>query len=120
MIKITLLLFSLLISGCSFKTPVNEWQYKSSSAFNMYTKDFLTGDETLAKNDLSRAIMHAKKSADLSQLARIYLGECALNISVGVQESCDKYRSISHLVNDDSLDAYYHLIQLSIKKEQIQ
>ncbi len=117
--KIFLILFSIIITGCSLKTPANEWQYKSSNAFSSYTRNFLMGNELLAKNDLSRAIKHAKKSADLTQLAKIYLGKCALNISVGIKDDCEKYRDISSLVNDNSLDAYYNLINLSIKKEQV-
>ncbi len=109
----------MIISGCSLKTPTNEWQYKSSTAFSIYTQDFLTGDETLAKNDLTRAVKHAKKSADLTQLAKIYLGECALNIAVGINDDCKNYANISDLVNDDLLNAYYDFIHLSIKKEQI-
>jgi len=117
--KIFLILFSIIITGCSLKTPANEWQYKSSNAFSSYTRNFLMGNELLAKNDLSRAIKHAKKSADLTQLAKIYLGKCALNISVGIKDDCENYRDISSLVKDNSLDAYYNLINLSIKKEQV-
>jgi len=119
MIKIVLILFSILITGCSLKAPANEWQYKSSNAFSSYTKNFLMGNEVLAKNDLSRAIKHSKKSADLTQLAKIYLGECALNISVGIKDDCKKYIDISSLLNDESLNAYYDFISLSIKKEQV-
>jgi len=120
MIKISLLLFSLLLTGCSFKTPANEWQYKSSNAFNTYTKDFLKNNQTLANNDLTRAVKHAKTSADLTQLAKIYVGECALNISVGIEDNCEKYTNISDLVDDQSVEAYYNLLRLSIQKEQIQ
>jgi len=119
MIKISFLLLLIILSGCSLKTPPNEWQYKSSGAFSRYTQDFLTGNETLAKNDLARAIKHAKKSADLTQLAKIYLGECALNISVGIDDACKNYANISDLVDDDMLHAYYDFIRLSLKKEQI-
>ena len=119
MIKISFFLFLIIFSGCSLKTPPNEWQYKSSTAFSMYTQDFLTDDETLAKNDLARAVKHAKKSADFTQLAKIYLGECALNISVGINDDCKNYTNISDLVNNDLLHAYYDFIHLSIKKEQV-
>jgi len=109
----------MIFSGCSLKTPPNEWQYKSAAAFSRYTQDFLAGNETLAKNDLARAIKHAKKSADLTQLAKIYLGKCALNISVGIDDDCKNYANISDLVNDDMLNAYFDFIHLSLKKEQI-
>lgn len=120
MIKIALLSIGLLLlSGCSFKSPPNQWQYKSTSAFDSYIKNFLSSNDALAKNDLNRAVEHAKQSADLTMLSRIYLGECALNISVGLKESCEKYNNIRDLVDDKTLDAYYHLITLNINSLQL-
>lgn len=116
MIKITILSLSLLLfSACSFKSPPNQWQYKSTTAFDSYTKNFLSANGSLAKNDLSRAIKHAKQSADLKMLARIYLGECALNISVGIDDGCQDYLNIADVVNDNSLEAYYSFITLKPK-----
>ena len=115
-----ILFFSLiLLSGCSLKTPPNQWQYKSANAFSSYTKNFLSDNQILANNDLSRAIEHAKKSADFTQLATIYLGECALNISVGIEDNCEKYKHIQELINKQELNAYYSFITLSIKNENI-
>ncbi|MFT7005397.1 MAG: hypothetical protein ACJAWW_002772, partial [Sulfurimonas sp.] len=113
MIKIIILSCSLVFfSACSFKSPANQWQYQSSSAFDSYTKNFLSCNNSLAKNDLSRAIKHSKQSADLTMLCKIYLGKCALNISVGLNDSCKEYKNISELVNNKSLDAYYDFITL--------
>ena len=115
-----ILFFSLiLLSGCSLKTPPNQWQYKSANAFSSYTKNFLSANQVLAENDLNRAIEHAKKSADFTQLATIYLGECALNISVGIDDNCEKYKDIQEFVNDKELDAYYALITKSITNQKI-
>ncbi len=116
---VVILFFLIFLSGCSFKTPKNEWQYKSANAFNSYTKNFLSSNDMLARNDLSRAVKHAKKSANLTQLAKIYLGECALNIATGVENGCEKYANISNLLNNKELDSYYALMTDSIKKEQI-
>jgi hypothetical protein len=113
MIKIIILSITLLLlSACSFKSPPNQWQYKSTTAFDSYTKNFLSANDALAENDLSRAIKHAKQSADLKMLARVYLGKCALNISVAIDDNCKDYLDIADLVNDKSLDAYYSFITL--------
>lgn len=101
---------ALLFSACSFKTPVNAWQHKSADAFHSYVKEFMSGEDNLAKDDLRRAIKHAKKSADLTSLARVYLGKCALNISVGIEDKCEEYKSISSLVDDEELSNYYAVI----------
>ncbi len=119
MIKI-LLLSLMLFSACSFKTPANQWQYKSTTAFNSYTQNFLSMEDTLARDDLKRAIKHAKKSANLTQLAKVYLGECALNISVGADNSCIKYENISNLLESPELNAYYRLLTKNITTEQTQ
>jgi len=113
---IFLSLFILVFLGCSFKSPPNEWQYKSVNAFDAYIKDFLSAKDRLATNDLNRAIKHAKQSADLKTLAKIYLGECALNISIGIDDKCNKYQSIANLVDDKKLDAYFNFIRLNLDK----
>lgn len=115
MIRITLFFLTLLLfSACSFKSPPNDWQYKSVSAFESYTKNFLSANDTIAKNDLKRAIEHAKQGADIKTLSHIYLAKCALNISVGVNDECKEYQNISALVSDAALEAYFNFIQ---KKE---
>ncbi len=120
MIKsIFLISLVLFIQGCSFKTPPNQWEHKSATAFSSYTKNFLEGNNTLSRNDLKRAIKHAKKSADLTNLAKIYLGVCALNISVGMSDSCEKYTNIKELVNNKNLDAYYQFLQSTLEQEDI-
>lgn len=110
----------ILLGACSFKTPENKWQYDSTNAFNMYKQDFLGGERELAINDMQRAVTHAKKSADLTQLASIYLGKCALNISVGVNDQCKEYRSIANLVKDDSLHAYYAFLTSKLQPKQLE
>lgn len=110
---------AIVFSACSFKTAPNEWQHKSVNAFNSYTKNFLSNNDSLAKNDLNRAISHAKSSSDLSPLARIYLGKCALNISVGIKDTCSEYNSISEFIKDDKLNAYYSFLTSTIAHEQI-
>jgi len=121
MIKIALLISILsLFNACSFKTPVNQWQYKSTNAFSSYTTNFLSSKDILAKNDLQRALKHAKVTADLSTLAKIYLGECALNISVGIEDKCLKYQNIHPTLKSKSLEAYYNLLTLTIGPQTIE
>ncbi len=114
-----LMMLLFLLEGCSFQEAPNKSQFETTSAFSSYTKNFLSDNSALAKNDLKRAIEHAKKSADFDALARIYLGECALDISVGLLNSCQKYRDIEALNKDDTLNAYYSLIRKKIKKDDI-
>lgn len=110
----------LLFQGCSSKTPHNQWEYSSSSAFNLYTKNFLTNEDDLAEDDLNRAIKYAKQSANLDQLARIYLGVCALNSSVGKEVDCKEYKKIEDLVTSLELKSYFLMLQNSLQKENIQ
>ncbi|MDY0121868.1 MAG: hypothetical protein RBR54_07975 [Sulfurimonas sp.] len=107
------------LAGCSFQSPPNEWQYKSSNAFESYTKSFLQDKQLLAKNDLVRAQEHARMSADLTMLARVYLGKCALNRAVGIEDSCQEYLELHSLVEDRSLRSYYALLQKEMTQESI-
>ena len=120
MIKHIFLTFSLLFfSACSVKTPDNQWQYKSAAAFNSYTTNFLSAQDVLANNDLKRATDHAKTSATLIQLAKIHLGVCALDISVGNSNTCAKYKELLPIVKDKQLDAYYSLLTNSLSTQDI-
>jgi predicted outer membrane protein len=86
------------------------------NAFESYKKNFLSQKDTLAKDDLKRAISLAKSSDDLNHLATIYLGECALNKSVGIDDKCDDFLKIKELVTKESLINYYYLLELDLKK----
>ncbi|MDD2791470.1 MAG: hypothetical protein PHU40_12510 [Sulfurimonas sp.] len=114
-----LLLVSLLFSACSFTAKPNKWEYDSAAAFESYSKNFLRGQDNLAKNDLERAVAHAKSGSDFKMLATIYLGECALHISVGNEDNCQKYLDLKEIVNDPALEAYYHFINATLTKEEI-
>ncbi|MBU0721769.1 hypothetical protein KJ877_10530 [bacterium] len=107
-------LTAFLFLGCSFKTPPNQWQYDGTNAYESYKKNFLAANESLAKNDLARAVKHAKVSANLNLLARIYLGECALNLSVGIKSECTKYQNIKAVITDKELESYYRLLRLEL------
>lgn len=112
----------LLVNGCSFKNPPNKWQYNSADSFESYKNNFYYGYDTLAQKDLNKAIEDAKKSADITTLARIYLGTCAVHISVGMDDNCSNYTEIANiqeLAEEKSLDAYYSFITHSIQKQQI-
>jgi len=112
-------IFLFIFSGCSFQAPQNHNQFKTSSAFSSYINNFLSANDTLAKSDLKRSIQHAKKSADFKALANIYLGECALNISVGIDDSCEKYIKIRDLVGTKTTNAYFNLVTNQLQKKEI-
>ena len=109
----------IAFSACSFKTPENEWKIKSVNAFDSYTQNFLKSNDTLAKNDLKRAIKHAKNSANLDTLGGIYLSECALNISVGIDDNCSKFTNIQDLIYNKNYNSYKDFILGDFEKKQI-
>jgi len=119
MIKFFVFSIMFILSGCSFKSPPNHFQYKTTNAFVSYKKNFLSNNAILAKNDLKRAIQYAKTSSNLTDLAHIYLGECALNISVGIKDECEKYITIQNLVDNPTLNSYYSLITNQLLDEHI-
>lgn len=111
MIKSLLILFVLLFSACSTEPAPNSWEYKSSSYFESYKKNFLSDNDILAEADLESAVSYAKQGTDVTQLASIYLGKCALNIAVGVDDTCKEYQDIEELVTCPKIKNYYKMIQ---------
>lgn len=89
----------------------NSWEYKSSSYFESYKQNFLYDKEILAQADLESAESYAKRGADVTQLASIYLGKCALNIAVGVDDKCKEYQEIEELVSCPKIKNYYKMVQ---------
>lgn len=118
MIRFYLLLTLLFLSACSFKTPDNKWQHNSANYFQLYTKNFLNANKVLAKSDLKVAIENAKRSADLTTLAKVYLGKCALDISVGINNDCQEYQDIALLVEDVKLEAYHHFLEQKMQESE--
>jgi len=100
------------VVGCSSTPPPNEWQYKSTVAYNSFEKNFLINNIVVAQADLNRAVKHAKMSANLEQLASIYLGECALKLATSVEKpECREYREIAPLVRSKRLSNYYNFLE---------
>lgn len=106
----TAIFISLLASGCGTKKPDNEWLYKSSDAFNAYTRTFLRGNDALAKNYLSQSIKYAKEGSSINTIAKIYISSCALNIASGIDDKCLAYEEIAPLATDKTLPPYFELI----------
>ena len=115
MMRFALSLLLLLFVGCSFKSEPNLWEYKSAQSFESYKQNFLKGNDLLAKHDLEQAIKHAKSSADLSQLASVYLGKCALNKAVGREDECKEFQDIQDLISCQKLQNYYRFLQKDLK-----
>lgn len=111
----------LLISGCSFKTPKNQWQHDANAAAKSFTQNFLQDKQVVAKNDYKRAISHAKQSANIETLARIKLTKCALLQMVSTTTlECKEFSQMKHLIDSKELLAYHAFLQKSLTKEQVQ
>lgn len=114
-----LTLITLFFTACSFKSYENQWQFDSSIAFNSYVQNAFKGNTILAKDDLSKAIKYAKQGANFNQLARIYLGECAIDLGLGIKNSCEKYKKIENLVSSNEIKVYSLLLEEKVDKNQI-
>jgi len=117
--SIFLLTLSLLFLACSKPSPKYQWKHQSAIAFENYKKEYLQGEDLLAKHDLSRAIYHAKMGSSLSTLAHIYLGECALTSAFDADNGCHEYLQISALQKSAQLEAYYHFIRNNLEQKEI-
>ncbi|WP_304545073.1 hypothetical protein [Sulfurimonas microaerophilic] len=111
MIKTFLIVSLLLFTSCSMEPAPNSWEYKSSSYFESYKKNFLCDKEILAQADLQSARSFAKRGGDVTQLASIELGKCALNIAVGINDKCAEYQEMEELVSCPRIKNYYKMLQ---------
>ena len=112
-------LFFVFFSACSTKMPVNAWQYKSVSAFELYKSNFLQGNEVMARHELKNAIRYAKQSADLDTLSKIYLSECALNKIVSQEKGCSAYLDVAKIEQNTQERVYYDFLQNNMDKKDI-
>ena len=71
-LNIFILFIILIFAGCSFKTPPNQWEYNSTSAYNSYEKYFLSNQDILAKSYINTAITNAKQSAVITSYSIHY------------------------------------------------
>ncbi|QOP40276.1 hypothetical protein [Sulfurimonas marina] len=111
MIKAFLIVSLLLFTSCSMEPAPNSWEYKSSAYFESYKKNFLYDKEILAESDLQSARSFAKRGGDVTQLASIELGKCALNIAVGIEDKCAEYQEMEELVTCPRIKNYNKMLQ---------
>lgn len=117
---ISLIFILFILTGCSFKSVENQWEFNSAKSFESYKKNFLSGEFLIAKGDLQSSISYAKRSANLNQLGRIYLGKCALNISIGNEDTCKEFFEIKDLINSNELNSYYMMLNDKLPKENVE
>lgn len=79
---VCLMIFSILLIGCSSSKPVPDWTNASFNQLDNYKKNYLSGREGIAEVYFNRAVDEVKRSGDLEILARIYLTKYAVQISV--------------------------------------
>lgn len=110
----------LILGGCSFKQPQNKWELNAINAAQAYQKNFLSSYDVAAKKDLQRAVAHAKKSANLQTLAKIYLTKCAMQVSVLKDPTCSDFTKLQKVIQNSQLSAYKAFLMRNIAQEQIE
>ena len=117
--KVISLLFFALLSACSFQQPQNAWQYKAVTAFEKYQDYYLENRAILADSERKKAINFAKQSAHLNTLARVYLGDCAIQFAALNKSDCSAYQKVAPLIDDPELSAYFHLLSGQLSQTDI-
>lgn len=107
------------LSSCSLQQPLNAWQYKSVTAFEKYQQYYLENHTILADSERKKAITFAKQSAHLNTLARVYLGDCAIQHAALNPSKCIEFQEVSSLVKDTELNAYFDLLTGNLTSSQI-
>ena len=118
-LKVLSLFFLTLISACSFQQPQNAWQYKAVTAFEKYQDYYLENRVILADSERKKAISFAKQSAHLNTLARVHLGDCAIQFAALNPSDCAAYQKVAPLIDDPELKAYFHLLSGQLSQADI-
>ena len=117
--KYIFLLFILIFTGCSFKTPPDQWRADANSAAMQYQQNYLKDNLALAQKDYERAIEYAKTSAFIDTLARIELTRCALKIMHGKQQSCKELKDYSSVSKDPAIGAYQAMLEKNLSQNDL-
>lgn len=102
-----LIIIVFLLTSCASKKPDDIWKFYSTSYFATFKDGKLKGEEVKAQTSYNRAVAHAKSGTHFETLKRIYLGKCALNKALLIEDNCSEYKAIADIDSDKSLDAYY-------------
>lgn len=117
-----IVVFSMLIlflSACSIKTPPNQWQYQSNSAYKNFERYYLENRIDMATVEFDRARSYATQSANLDTLARLELSRCALKSALLEPFSCQEYADLIPVTHDPELQAYYSLLSGTMTNESL-
>lgn len=118
-IKLLPIILLILISGCSLQQPKNTWQYKSVTAFEKYQQYYLENHLILASSERKKAIAYAKQSAHLNTLARVYLGDCAIQYAALNKTQCLDFQETEPHAHDPELTAYFNLLTGQLTMQQV-
>lgn len=100
----------LALAGCA-QAPVPDWQQNTAAALDRYRMSLLAGDRNAAAGDFREALREAKRGGDISQLATVYLTQCALQQALLEFDSCPDYRALASLGTTAAHQAYFDWLQ---------
>lgn len=105
-----LIIIVFLFTSCASKKPDDVWRFYATSYFATFKDGKLKGEDVKAETSYNRAVTHAKSGTHFDTLKRIYLGKCALNKAMLIEDSCSEYQEISMLDKDEALESYYQFL----------
>lgn len=114
-----LILPLLLMLGCTAKRPDDAWRYNTATAYKYAEQYFLEGKDSLAVSEFREAEKHAKQSADVIPLARLYLSICALNKAVLLDNGCASYLEVAPYADEPELYSYHALLTGTLENDQL-
>ncbi len=97
------------LGGCGGKTT-HAWKGQTQSYFERYQKMMLKGESLQAEYYLKDSLKEAKNSPDITTLAKIYLGACAMEKAMMRQSGCASFLSVEALIADPKLSAYKKML----------
>jgi hypothetical protein len=109
----------LTFTGCTTPQHEDSWRYDAAAATAAYGEGFLKGDWVMVESEAIDAKRSATQSGDLIPLARFHLSRCALHHAILTDANCTDYLEIAAVEPTDEHDAYYAMLNNSLKKSQV-
>ncbi|WP_126444459.1 hypothetical protein [Sulfuricystis multivorans] len=88
----SLLALLLLLAGCASAPAVPDWRVNAHAALGNYTAAYFAGRERVARLELARARAEVARTGEASQMARVELVACALEVASLAATQCPAFQ----------------------------
>lgn len=95
MIKLPVLLFALLLTGCASGPPPPDWQMNAKASLERATEAYLSGNSRVEAAEFARARAELARTGRADLLARAELTRCAARVASLEFDDCPAFATLA-------------------------